>query len=136
CLLEFPISGMGLRTEQPFNIEVFTTRVDTLFGATFLVVAPEHENMPELITHEQQAEMDAYLAYVNSRSDIERQQEKKITGCFTGSYAIHPFTGEEIPIWTAEYVLAGYGTGAIMAVPADDERDHKFAEKFGLKIIE
>jgi len=80
--------------------------------------------------------MEAYLKYVNSRSDIERQQEKKITGCFTGSYALHPITGEKLPIWTAEYVLAGYGTGAIMAVPADDERDRKFAEKFGLQITE
>ncbi|MES2622623.1 MAG: class I tRNA ligase family protein, partial [Bacteroidota bacterium] len=128
--LEFWVSGLE------FSIEVFTTRVDTLFGATFLVIAPEHEYMQRLITHEQREEMDAYLAYVESRSDIERQQEKKITGCFTGSYAEHPFTGLKIPIWTAEYVLAGYGTGAIMAVPADDERDKKFAEKFGLTVIE
>jgi leucyl-tRNA synthetase len=118
------------------SIQVFTTRVDTLFGATFLVIAPEHEFIQNLITDAQRSEMDAYLAYVGSRSDIERQQEKKITGCFTGSFAIHPFTGKQIPIWTAEYVLAGYGTGAIMAVPADDERDKKFAEKFGLPIVE
>lgn len=130
CLLEFWVSGLE------FSIEVFTTRVDTLFGATFLVIAPEHEYMEQLITHEQREEMEAYLAYVKSRSDIERQQEKKVTGCFTGSYAEHPFTGLKIPIWTAEYVLAGYGTGAIMAVPADDERDLKFAEKFGLTVIE
>lgn len=128
--LEFSVSGLD------FSIEVFTTRVDTLFGATFLVVAPEHEFMQQLISNEQRGEMEKYLAYVKSRSDIERQQEKKITGCFTGSYANHPFTDEQIPIWTAEYVLAGYGTGAIMAVPADDERDKKFAEKFGLPIIE
>lgn len=117
-------------------LEVFTTRPDTLFGATFLVVAPEHEFIDQLITNEQREEMNAYLAYVKSRSDVERQQEKKVTGCFTGSYAVHPFTGKQVPIWTAEYVLAGYGTGAIMAVPADDERDRKFAEKFGLEIIE
>ncbi len=131
--------GASLQFHVPdaeFLLEVFTTRVDTLFGATFLVIAPEHEYIQELITHEQRTEMDAYLAYVKSRSDIERQQEKKITGCFTGSYAEHPFTGVKLPIWTAEYVLAGYGTGAIMAVPADDERDRKFAEKFGLTVIE
>lgn len=122
--------------DAEFLLEVFTTRIDTLFGATFLVIAPEHEYIQQLITHEQREEMDAYLAYVKSRSDIERQQEKKITGCFTGSYAEHPFTGVKLPIWTAEYVLAGYGTGAIMAVPADDERDRKFAEKFGLTVIE
>jgi leucyl-tRNA synthetase len=128
--LQFPVSGLQ------FALEVFTTRVDTLFGATFLVVAPEHEFIQQLITNEQRAAMDAYLAYVGSRSDIERQQEKRVTGEFTGSYAVHPFTGKQIPIYTAEYVLAGYGTGAIMAVPADDERDRKFAEKFGLPIID
>jgi leucyl-tRNA synthetase len=136
CLLKFRISDLGLRIDFSLDLEVFTTRVDTLFGATFLVIAPEHEFMEQLITNEQRAEMDAYLAYVKSRSDVERQQEKKVTGCFTGSYAIHPFTGEKLPIWTAEYVLAGYGTGAIMAVPADDERDRKFAEKFGLPIVD
>ncbi len=129
CLLKF-------RVESSLDLEVFTTRVDTLFGATFLVIAPEHEFMERLITNEQRREMESYLAYVKSRSDVERQQEKKVTGCFTGSYAIHPFTGEKLPIWTAEYVLAGYGTGAIMAVPADDERDKKFAEKFGLPIVD
>ncbi len=129
CLLKF-------RVASSLDLEVFTTRVDTLFGATFLVIAPEHEFMQQLITNEQRSAMDAYLAYVKSRSDVERQQEKKVTGEFTGSYAIHPFTGEKLPIWTAEYVLAGYGTGAIMAVPADDERDRKFAEKFGLPIVD
>lgn len=136
CLLEFKVDKLGLRIDRHFALEVFTTRIDTLFGATFLVIAPEHEFIQELTSKEQQPEMDAYLAYVKSRSDVERQQEKKVTGCFTGSYAIHPFTGKQIPIWTAEYVLAGYGTGAIMAVPADDERDRKFAEKFGLPIVE
>ena len=130
ALIQFKVTGVE------FMLEVFTTRPDTLFGATFLVVAPEHEFIDQLITTEQREEMNAYLAYVKSRSDVERQQEKKVTGCFTGSYAVHPFTGKQVPIWTAEYVLAGYGTGAIMAVPADDERDRKFAEKFGLEIIE
>lgn len=141
CLLSFKVLGR-LNTASPSgrlldgDIEVFTTRIDTLFGVTFLVVAPEHPMIDTLVTSAQQTEMEVYLKYVNSRSDIERQQEKKITGCFTGSYASHPITGEKLPIWTAEYVLAGYGTGAIMAVPADDERDKKFAEKFGLEIIE
>lgn len=130
ALIQFKVTGVE------FMLEVFTTRPDTLFGATFLVVAPEHEYIDQLITADKREEMAAYLAYVKSRSDVERQQEKKVTGCFTGSYAVHPFTGRQVPIWTAEYVLAGYGTGAIMAVPADDERDRKFAEKFGLEIVE
>lgn len=130
ALIQFNVPGVE------FLLEVFTTRPDTLFGATFLVIAPEHEYIDQLITAEKREEMNAYLAYVKSRSDVERQQEKKVTGCFTGSFAEHPFTGLKIPIWTAEYVLAGYGTGAIMAVPADDERDRKFAEKFGLTIVE
>jgi leucyl-tRNA synthetase len=130
------VEGGNEAFELDTVLEVFTTRPDTLFGATFLVVAPEHEYIDQLITADKREEMAAYLAYVKSRSDVERQQEKKVTGCFTGSYAVHPFTGRQVPIWTAEYVLAGYGTGAIMAVPADDERDRKFAEKFGLEIVE
>ncbi|MFN8310084.1 MAG: class I tRNA ligase family protein [Chitinophagales bacterium] len=118
------------------SIEVFTTRPDTIFGATFLVLAPEHDLVAKITTNEQKAEVENYVAYVKSRSDVERQQEKKITGVFTGAYAMHPFTGKRIPVWLAEYVLAGYGTGAIMAVPADDERDKKFAEKFKLEIID
>jgi len=117
-------------------VAVFTTRPDTIFGATFMVIAPEHELVASLTTAAQQKEIDDYIAYVKSRTDVERQQEKKVTGAFTGSYAVNPFTNTEIPIYIAEYVLAGYGTGAIMAVPADDERDRKFAEKFGLPIIE
>jgi leucyl-tRNA synthetase len=130
CLVNFMMELL------PLDITVFTTRVDTIFGATFLVIAPEHEALSKIVTANQKAAIDEYLAYVKSRSDIERQQEKKVTGCFTGSYAIHPFTKEKIPVWTAEYVLAGYGTGAVMGVPADDERDRKFAEKFGLPIVE
>jgi leucyl-tRNA synthetase len=118
------------------GVRIFTTRPDTIFGATFMVIAPEHELVASLTTPAQQKEIDDYIAYVKSRTDVERQQEKKVTGAFTGSYAVNPFTYEEIPIYIAEYVLAGYGTGAIMAVPADDERDRKFAEKFGLPIIE
>ena len=118
------------------TIEVFTTRPDTVFGATFLVIAAEHELVESLVVAEQKAEVDKYIAYVKSRTDVERQQEKKVTGVFTGSYAVNPFTNENIPVYIAEYVLGGYGTGAIMAVPADDERDKKFAEKFGLPIIE
>ncbi len=132
---EGAILDFGLEISN-LGISVFTTRIDTLFGVTFLVIAPEHEAMDSIVSNEQRAAIDEYLAYVKSRSDIERQQEKKITGCFTGAYAIHPFTNEKVPVWTAEYVLAGYGTGAIMAVPADDERDRKFAEKFGLPIVE
>ena len=118
------------------KIKVFTTRPDTIFGATFLVIAPEHELVDSLITDEQRKEIEGYIAYVKSRTDVERQQEKKVTGAFTGSYAINPVTGNQVPVWIAEYVLAGYGTGAIMAVPADDERDKKFAEKFNLPIVE
>ena len=118
------------------KLKVFTTRPDTIFGATFLVIAPEHDLVEKLVTAEQRGEIENYIAYVKSRTDVERQQEKRVTGAFTGTYAINPFTGKQIPVWIAEYVLAGYGTGAIMAVPADDERDKKFAEKFGLEIIE
>jgi leucyl-tRNA synthetase len=122
--------------EKDGLLTVFTTRPDTIYGATFMVIAPEHELINSLTTPAQQKEIEDYIAYVKSRTDVERQQEKKVTGAFTGSYAVNPFTGTNIPIYIAEYVLAGYGTGAIMAVPADDERDRKFAEKFGLPIIE
>jgi leucyl-tRNA synthetase len=117
-------------------LQVFTTRPDTIFGATFMVIAAEHELVEQLTTPEQKAEVDNYITYVKSKTDVERQAEKKVTGVFTGSYAINPFSEQPIPVWIAEYVLAGYGTGAIMAVPADDERDRKFAEKFGLPIID
>ncbi len=118
------------------KLQVFTTRPDTIFGATFMVIAAEHELVDALTTPEQKAEVEKYIAYVKSRTDVERQQEKKVTGVPTGSYAVNPFTNENIPVYIAEYVLGGYGTGAIMAVPADDERDKKFAEKFGLKIVD
>jgi leucyl-tRNA synthetase len=118
------------------EVAVFTTRPDTIYGATFMVIAPEHELIKTLTTPEQQKKIDDYITYVKSRTDVERQQEKRVTGAFTGSYAVNPFTHTNIPIYIAEYVLAGYGTGAIMAVPADDERDRKFAEKFGLPVID
>lgn len=116
------------------GVRVFTTRPDTIFGVDFMVLAPEHELVEQITTPEQSEAIDEYLAYVNSRSERERMAEKKITGCFTGAYAIHPFSGKEIPIWVSEYVLAGYGTGAIMAVPCGDERDHRFAKHFNIPI--
>lgn len=119
------------------TIEVFTTRPDTIFGATYMVLAPEHDWVPSLTTAQQAKKIADYKTYVNSRSERERMSEvKEVTGEFTGSYAVNPFTGEEVPIWIGEYVLKDYGTGAIMAVPSDDERDKSFAEKFGLKIVE
>ena len=114
---------------------VFTTRPDTIFGVDFMVVAPEHEMVKEITGESQRDEVDKYLRYVESRSEIDRMAEvKKITGAFTGAYAVNPFNGREVPIWISEYVLAGYGTGAIMAVPCGDERDHKFAKHFDLHI--
>jgi leucyl-tRNA synthetase len=116
------------------KLRVYTTRPDTIFGVDFMVVAPELEIVEEMKSNEQAAAVDEYLAYVKSRSERERMAEKKITGVFTGAYAINPFNGREIPIWISEYVLAGYGTGAIMAVPCGDERDFKFAKHFGIPI--
>ncbi len=117
------------------SMTVFTTRPETIFGVDFMVVAPEHEMVKEITSAAQQGEVDKYLKYVESRSEIERMAEvKKITGAFTGAYAINPFSKKEIPVWISEYVLAGYGTGAIMGVPCGDERDHKFAKHFDLPI--
>lgn len=115
-------------------LTVYTTRPDTIFGVDFLVLAPEHEVVPSLIHPEQKEKVEQYLGWVKSRSERERMAEKQISGVFTGSYAIHPFSKKLIPIWVAEYVLAGYGTGAIMGVPCGDERDHKFAKHFELPI--
>ena len=114
---------------------IFTTRADTMFGETFMVLAPESELVQQLTTPEQQAEVEKYLDYVKKRTERDRISDKKVTGVFSGSYAINPFTNEEIPIWISEYVLAGYGTGAIMAVPAHDSRDYAFAKHFNLPII-
>jgi leucyl-tRNA synthetase len=116
------------------KLRVYTTRPDTLFGVDFMVIAPEHPLLATIVSREQEAAVDEYLTYVKSRSERERMAEKKITGCFTGAYALHPFSGLHIPIWTSEYVLAGYGTGAIMAVPCGDERDFRFARHFDLPI--
>ncbi|HXD79918.1 MAG TPA: class I tRNA ligase family protein [Puia sp.] len=116
------------------KLRVYTTRPDTIFGVDFMVIAPEHPLLDKITTADQRVAVQEYLAYVGSRSERERMAEKKITGCFTGAYAIHPFNGLHIPIWTSEYVLAGYGTGAIMAVPCGDERDFKFARYFQLHI--
>ncbi|MBK9257944.1 MAG: leucine--tRNA ligase [Saprospiraceae bacterium] len=119
------------------KIEVFTTRPDTIFGATFMVLAPEHELVSKITTSEQDAEIEKYLTYVKSRSEIDRMSEvKEVSGAFTGAFAINPFTNKQIPVWIGEYVLKDYGTGAIMAVPSDDERDQLFAKKFGLQIID
>ena len=114
---------------------IFTTRADTIFGVTFMVLAPESELVEQLTTPEQKAAVDEYLAYVKKRTERERQMDHRVTGVFSGSYAINPLTGKQIPIWIAEYVLAGYGTGAIMAVPAHDSRDYAFAKHFNLPIV-
>ncbi len=116
-------------------VTIFTTRADTIFGVTFMVLAPESELVAQLTTAEQKAEVDEYLAYVKKRTELDRMANHNVTGVFSGSYAVNPFTGENIPIWISEYVLAGYGTGAIMAVPAHDSRDYAFAKHFNLPII-
>jgi leucyl-tRNA synthetase len=119
------------------EIEVFTTRPDTMFGASFLVLAPEHELVSKITSDSQRAEMDEYVKRSASRSERERQAEiNVVSGVFTGTYATHPFTGSPIPIWVADYVLAGYGTGAVMAVPGHDTRDYAFAKQFSLPIPE
>jgi leucyl-tRNA synthetase len=124
-----PLQGEGL------GVRVYTTRPDTIFGVDFLVLAPELTYVLNIASDEQKQAVEDYITYVKSRSDRERQAEvKQITGCFTGAYAINPFDGREIPIYIAEYVLAGYGTGAIMAVPCGDERDFKFAQHFNIPI--
>ncbi|MBW3470525.1 leucine--tRNA ligase [Arthrospiribacter ruber] len=116
-------------------IKVFTTRIDTIYGVTYLALAPEHDYVKDLITDDQRQTAEAYVEVAKNRSERERMSDvKTISGAFTGSYAINPFNGEEIQIWVADYVLAGYGTGAVMAVPAHDERDYNFAKHFGLEI--
>ncbi len=116
------------------KLKVYTTRPDTIFGVDFMVVAPEHELIEKITTRKHKKEVEDYLAYVKSRSERERMAEKKISGCFTGGYAINPFNSREIPIYISEYVLAGYGTGAIMAVPCGDERDLRFAKHFNIHV--
>ena len=126
--MQFKVAG------QDFDFTIFTTRADTIFGVTFMVLAPESELVAQLTTEEHKAEVDEYLAYVKKRTELDRMANRNVTGVFSGSYAVNPFTGENIPIWISEYVLAGYGTGAIMAVPAHDSRDYAFAKHFNLPI--
>ena len=127
--VEFQIAGSGGK------ITVFTTRPDTLFGSTFMVLAPENEMIKDLVTDDTREAVEAYCKDALKKSEIERQENKEKTGVFTGSYVINPATGKEIPVWVADYVLAGYGTGAVMGVPAHDERDNEFATKFNLPIV-
>lgn len=123
--------------ERDEKIEVFTTRIDTIYGVTFMVLAPEHDLVEKITTAEQKQEVEEYVSIAKNRSERERMTEvKRVSGAFTGAYAIHPFTEEKIPVWIGDYVLAGYGTGAVMAVPSDDDRDKAFAEHFDLPIVE
>lgn len=126
--MQFKVAG------QDWDFTIFTTRADTIFGVTFMVLASESELVEKLTTPEQKAEVDAYIERTKKRTERERISDRSVTGVFSGSYAINPFTGENIPIWISDYVLAGYGTGAIMAVPAHDSRDYAFAKHFGLEI--
>ena len=121
--------------DSDVELEIFTTRADTIFGVTFMVLAPESKYVPLLTTPEQKKAVEDYLKEVKHKTERERQMEKKVSGVFTGSYAINPLTGQPVPVWVSDYVLAGYGTGAIMAVPAHDSRDHAFATHFNLPII-
>ncbi len=146
--LRFKIKDLGLKTAVTSSadegsvsrseyIEVFTTRPDTIFGVSFVTLAPEHELVESLTTAENKTAVEEYVTIAKNRSERERQADiAKITGVFTGSYVVHPFTGKQVPIWIGDYVLAGYGTGAVMAVPAHDSRDYSFAKHFGLPILE
>lgn len=131
CMLRFDIQGSDKK------IEVFTTRADTLFGVTYLTLAPEHELIDHIVSADHRDTVDQYRTYAKNRSERDRMSDvKTVSGAFTGAYAIHPFTQAPIPIWIGEYVLAGYGTGAVMAVPSSDTRDYAFAKHFGLPIID
>ena len=135
--------GRSVGAEVEFAVEgcddvitVFTTRPDTLFGATYVALAPEHPLVSQLVNADMRAKVEAYIQAAQKKSDVERQENKDKTGVFTGSYAINPVNGQKVPIWVADYILGGYGTGAIMAVPAHDERDLEFAEKFDLPVVQ
>lgn len=133
--LKFKIQESSIKNQDLTDtcIEVFTTRPDTIFGVSFVTLAPEHEFVEKLTTPEQKKAVDEYITFAKNRSERERMADvKKITGVFTGAYVIHPFTGKQVPIWIGDYVLAGYGTGAVMAVPAHDSRDYAFANHFGI----
>lgn len=134
--------GRSEGTEMVFRVKdsdvkftIFTTRADTIFGVTFMVLAPESELVGKLTTPQQRAEVEAYLEATKKRTERERIADRRVSGVFTGAHAVNPFTGEAIPVWVSDYVLAGYGTGAIMAVPAHDSRDYAFARHFGLPIV-
>ena len=129
------VTPNGSEGQKEGKFTIFTTRADTMFGVTFMVLAPESELVKELTSDAQKAEVEDYLAYVKKRTELERMSDRKVTGVFSGSYGINPFTGEQLPIYVSEYVLAGYGTGAIMAVPAHDSRDYAFAKHFNLPIV-
>jgi leucyl-tRNA synthetase len=134
--LKFKVESLKLSDEAQ-TIEVFTTRPDTIFGVSFVTLAPEHELVEKITRAEQKKAVDEYVTKSKSRSERERQAEvTKVSGVFTGAYVEHPFTGKQIPIWVGDYVLAGYGTGAVMAVPGHDSRDYAFAKHFGLPILE
>ncbi len=145
ALVKFTISDLRFTNPDQTNlqspiadhyIEVFTTRADTIFGTSFLVVAPEHELVAQLTTPEQKIEIENYIAQAKKKSELERMADAKtVSGAFTGSYAINPVNGEKVPVWIADYVLAGYGTGAVMAVPSGDQRDYLFAKQYNLPII-
>ncbi|WP_158642847.1 leucine--tRNA ligase [Mucilaginibacter ginsenosidivorax] len=136
--VRFPINKTTHHSPLTTNyIEVFTTRVDTIFGVTFVVIAPEHELVASLTTPEQKADIDAYIAVTKKKSELDRMADAKtVSGAFTGSYVLNPLNGQPIPIWIADYVLAGYGTGAVMAVPSGDQRDYLFAKHFNLPIVQ
>lgn len=126
---------VDFKTDKGEEITIFTTRPDTLFGATFMVLAPEHQLVASITTNAQKKEVEKYIKQAQAKTDIERQEtDREKTGVFTGAYVINPVNNEKIPVWIADYVLAGYGTGAIMAVPAHDERDYEFAKKYNLEI--
>jgi leucyl-tRNA synthetase len=134
--VRFPIESQESRVKSQEYIEVFTTRVDTIFGVTFLVIAPEHELVSELTTPEQKAEIDTYITQTKKKSELDRMADAKtVSGAFTGSYVLNPLNNERVPIYIADYVLAGYGTGAVMAVPSGDQRDYLFAKHFDLPIV-
>jgi leucyl-tRNA synthetase len=133
--VDFPLADSGDGEMMP--IRVFTTRPDTLFGATYMVLAPEHHLVPFITAEAQRSAVENYIAAAKNKSELERTADSKDkTGVFTGGYAVNPVNGQRVPIWVADYVLAGYGTGAIMAVPAHDTRDFEFAEKFDLPIVQ
>ncbi len=134
--LDFEVIPQEGAENTPASIKVFTTRIDTIFGVSYMALAPEHEDIPALTTPEQKQKVEAYVETARNRSERERMSDvKTISGVFTGSYVKHPFTGEQVPVWIADYVLSGYGTGAVMAVPAHDSRDWAFARHFNLPIL-